>query len=94
MIGAGDEPKVRKDLVSECCVRAGVPDYCLGLCTQALPMSRSVGKRMNACTKYDEDIEKCWFRSPLDIPEKIGKLVMQVFLFTGSCAFISYFTSH
>ena len=78
---------MRWDPVPLCCVQAGVPDYCKGLCIQAHPMSRSLGKLINACTKYDEDIEKCWQLRPVDTPDKVGKFVTQVFLSIGSCAF-------
>ena len=97
MIGFGDESKGRMDSVSECCVRAGVPDHCVGLCMAepwVVPMSRSLGKRINACTKYDKDIQKCWqpILANLDITDKIGEFVMQIFPFIGSCTFNIFYS--
>ena len=54
--GAADLP----DPVSMCCNKAGVPKHCMWLCTPVSPEARSLGNRINDCTKYDEDIEKCW----------------------------------
>jgi len=43
----------------ECCKKAGVPEFCLGLCSPADAMARQ-GKRINACSKYDSIIEGCF----------------------------------
>merc|ERR1712224_41731 len=66
MLGAADLP----GLVSICCNKAGVPKHCMGLCTPVSSVARSLGNRINACTEYDEDIEKCWeLKSKIDTSE-------------------------
>merc|ERR1712018_604548 len=42
----------------ECCESAGVPDFCLGLCTPV--DERSVVSKLNACSKYEAIIENCF----------------------------------
>ena len=59
-----------------CCIKAGVPEHCMGLCTPVRSVARSLGNRINACTKYDKDIEKCW-EHPNPKPDKIGELLLQ-----------------
>merc|ERR1712112_14898 len=43
----------------QCCEKANVPEFCLGLCSPADVMARQ-GKRINACSKYDTIIEECF----------------------------------
>merc|ERR1711872_1146380 len=43
----------------QCCEKANVPEFCLGLCSPADVMARQ-GKRINACSKYDTIIEGCF----------------------------------
>merc|ERR1711872_684105 len=43
----------------QCCEKADVPEFCLGLCSPADVMARQ-GKRINACSKYDTIIEGCF----------------------------------
>ena len=56
-IGAtdGDAGDVRK-----CCEKSNVPGFCQGLCNPYDWMARSLGKRLNACSKYDAVIDKCF----------------------------------
>merc|ERR1711872_431699 len=59
MLGAADLPDGGvKVSVKGCCVKAGVPNHCIGLCTPGQSVARSLGNRITACTEYDEDIEK------------------------------------
>ena len=77
IIGAADLPDGGdKASVKGCCVEAGVPNLCIGLCTPGQSVARSLGNRITSCTEYDEDIEKCWEQS-IPTPDKIGELVMQ-----------------
>ena len=43
----------------ECCEAAGVPEFCLGLCSPVDATARQEN-RINACSKYDSVIEKCF----------------------------------
>merc|ERR1712168_1736508 len=43
----------------QCCEKANVPEFCLGLCSPADVMARQ-GRRINACSKYDTIIEECF----------------------------------
>ena len=70
--GAADHPDL--SYLSICCINAGVPEHCMGLCTPVRSVARSLGNRINACTKYDKDIEKCW-EHPNPKPDKIGELL-------------------
>merc|ERR1712212_438092 len=45
----------------ECCAKAKVPEFCLGLCSPPVAMARAIqGKRINACLKYETIIEGCF----------------------------------
>merc|ERR1712126_41937 len=73
MLGAADLPDGGdKASVKGCCVEAGVPNHCIGLCTPGQSVARSLGNRITSCTEYDEDIEKCWEQS-IPTPDKIEK---------------------
>jgi len=78
MSGAADLP-IGGGTVSGCCNKAGVPSHCLGLCTPVPSVARSLENRINACTEYDEDIEKCWDsyekirEQPIPEPDTIEK---------------------
>ena len=43
----------------ECCEAAGVPEFCLGLCSPVDATARQEN-RINACSKYDSVIDKCF----------------------------------
>ena len=43
----------------ECCEAAGVPEFCLGLCSPVDATARQEN-RINACSKYDATIENCF----------------------------------
>ena len=60
IIGAAYFPTGVQLSLSRCCTKAGVPSHCIGLCNPVRSVARSLGNRINACTEYDEDIEKCW----------------------------------
>jgi len=53
-----DEKEIRLT-PRQCCEKANVPEFCLGLCSPADVMARQ-GKRINACSKYDTIIEECF----------------------------------
>merc|ERR1712136_622187 len=57
--GAGTCVNKEEATPRECCKKAGVPEFCLGLCSPADAMARQ-GKRINACSKYDSIIEGCF----------------------------------
>jgi len=57
--GAGTCVNKEEATPRECCKKAGVPEFCLGLCSPADAMARQ-GKRINACSKYDTIIEGCF----------------------------------
>ena len=82
-IGASDLP-FGGGAVSGCCNKAGVPSHCLGLCSPVPSVARSLGNRINACTEYDEDIEKCWDsyekirKQPIPEPDTIGKHLISI----------------
>merc|ERR1712124_122763 len=62
------EPKI-VPTPRECCKKAGVPAFCLGNCSPADAMARQ-GKRINACSKYDTIIERCFQAAePMRLPE-------------------------
>ena len=47
--------------VLPCCKKGKVPEFCLGLCTEASADARSLqGKRLNACSQYERIIATCW----------------------------------
>ena len=77
IIGAADLGRLPKpkQALSACCTKAGVPKHCIGLCTPVQSAARSLGNRINACTEYDEDIEKCW--EQVLNPDKNGELLLQ-----------------
>merc|ERR1712198_213709 len=78
MLGAADLPDGGdKASVKGCCVEAGVPNHCIGLCTPGQSVARSLRNRITSCTEYDEDIEKCWEQS-IPTPDKIEKSVTKV----------------
>ena len=80
-----------------CCINAGVPKDCLGLCTSVRSVARSLGNRINACTEYDEDIEKCWDsyekirEQPIPEPDTIGE---KLFQFLSATVPLIYFTPY
>jgi len=60
----------------ECCKKAGVPAFCLGLCSPAVMLEAMArqGNRINACSKYDTIIEGCFQQAE---PEKIPALIKE-----------------
>ena len=50
----------------ECCQNAKVPDFCMGLCNVGKKLviyknkGNNIGKKLNACSKYEAIIEKCF----------------------------------
>jgi len=69
------KPSPKEEIVStprECCKKAGVPAFCLGLCSPAVMLEAMArqGNRINACSKYDTIIEGCFQQAePELVPE-------------------------
>jgi len=73
------KPSPKEEIVStprECCKKAGVPAFCLGLCSPAVMLEAMArqGNRINACSKYDTIIEGCFQQAE---PEKIPALIKE-----------------
>ena len=78
-IGAteGDPGDPRK-----CCEESNVPGFCLGLCSPDDWMARSLGKRLNACSKYDAVIDKCF--KEVVVPKIEGNQATGIFSLVSS----------
>ena len=61
----------------------------MGLCTPVRSVARSLGNRINNCTEYDEDIDKCW-EQPVPKPDKIGELLLKFY----RLMYLKYFTDN
>jgi len=73
------KPSPKEEIVPtprECCKKAGVPAFCLGLCSPAVMLEAMArqGNRINACSKYDTIIEGCFQQAE---PEKIPALIKE-----------------